>query len=78
MDRLTAQELEGSIVHESRNNGGPKFTLGFLIDVIFTTCRQQSIPGVDELTVPLKAIRVRDNRLREKFAGYHESSEVLL
>ena len=78
MDRLTAQELEGSIVHKSCSNGGPKFTLEFLIDVIFASCRQQSMPNVDELTVPLKMIRVRDNRLRTKFAGYLESSEVSL
>ena len=63
MDRLTAQELEGSIVHESRSNGGPKFALGFLIDVIFASCRQQGMPNVDELTIPLKTIRVRDNHL---------------
>ncbi|KIM55112.1 hypothetical protein SCLCIDRAFT_30622 [Scleroderma citrinum Foug A] len=78
MDRLTTQELEGSIIHESRSNGGPKFALGFLIDVIFATCRQESIPNINELTVPLKAIRVRNNHLREKFGGYPESSEVLL
>ena len=78
MDRLTAQELEGSIVHESRSNGGPRFTLGFLIDVIFGTCRQQSMPNIDELTVPLKAICARDSRLQKKFAGYSESSEVPL
>ena len=79
MDRLTVQELtEGSIVHESRSNGGPKFTLGFLINVIFATCRQESILNIDELTVPLKAIRVQNNHLREKFAGYPESSEVSL
>ena len=78
MDRLTAQELEGSIVHKLRSNGGPKFALGFLINVIFTTCRQQSMPNINELTVPLKTICVRDSRLRAKFAGYLESSEVSL
>ena len=78
MDRLTAQELEGSIVHESRSNGGPRFALGFLINVIFAACRQQSMLNVDELTVPLKAIHAWDSRLQKKFAGYSESSEVLL
>ena len=78
MDRLTAQELEGSIVHESCSNGGPRFALGFLIDVIFAACRQQSMPNIDELTVPLKAIRTWDSRLQKKFAGYSESSEVPL
>ena len=78
MDRLTTQELEGSIVHESHSNSGPRFALGFLIDVIFAACRQQSMPNVDELTVPLKAIRARDSRLQKKFAGYSESSEVPL
>ena len=63
MDRLTAQELEGSIVHKLCSNGGPKFTLGFLIDVIFATCRQQSMPNVSELTVPLKTICVWDSCL---------------
>ncbi|KIM59395.1 hypothetical protein SCLCIDRAFT_27348 [Scleroderma citrinum Foug A] len=72
------QELEGSIIHESCSNGGPKFALSFLIDVIFATCRQESILNVDELTVPLKAIHVWNNHLQEKFAGYPESSEVSL
>ena len=78
MDRLTMQELKGSIIHESCSNGEPKFALGFLIDVIFATCRQESIPNVDELTVPLKAICIWNNYLQEKFTGYPESSEVLL
>jgi len=78
MDRLTVQKLEGSIIHELCSNGGPKFSLGFLIDIIFTTCRQQSMPNVSELTIPLKMICVWDSHLQAKFAGYLESSKVSL
>ena len=78
MDRLTAQELEGSIIHKSHSKSGPIYTFGFLIDIIFATCRQQSIPEVSKLTIPLKAIRVRDSCLWDKFTGYLESSKVPL
>lgn len=78
MDRLTVQELEGSIIHESHSKSGPTYTFGFLINIIFATCRQQGIPEVSKLTIPLKVIRIRDSRLQDKFAGYPESSKVLL
>jgi len=78
MDRLTAQELEGSIIHKLCSNSGPKFALGFLINVIFATCRQKGMPNVSELTVPLKMIHVWDSCLQAKFAGYLQSSEVSL
>jgi hypothetical protein len=79
IDRLIGKEVQGTLIHESKElDKGRDKCLGFLIDRIFASYKPLDFPAPDQLTVPLKAIRFRDDSLRQKFSAYSETSHVPL
>ena len=52
MDKITAQELQGAIIVNTKSTTSRDKCLGFLLDRIFSNFATTDIPSLDKLTVP--------------------------